>query len=74
MKFEEKKMQHDFSKMRGGFKGQLEVGTFSKIPPFWCGHPSLRMDLMDLIGHNSEGSRRCNLRLTCCERVLVTHV
>ena len=33
----EKKMQHNFPKMRGG--GQRPFGTFPKIHPFWVGVP-----------------------------------
>ena len=36
----QKKLQHDFLKMRGG--GQRPLGTFPKIYPFWYRHPSLR--------------------------------
>ena len=43
MKIEEKRLQHDFPKMRG--EGQRPFGTFPKIHPFWKGKASLSQGL-----------------------------
>ena len=58
---EEKKLQHDFLKMRGG--GQRLFGTFPKTHPFWWRHPFLTLENKIASRHHQirshSGDKRC---------------